>query len=56
MMLFEGGGAFLLKRTTGAIARNGRAIHHHSSALGHLPAAEMKDKIRKGSIRSKVKH
>jgi hypothetical protein len=53
MMLFEGGGAFLPKRTKGRSARNGRAIHHHLSALGHLPAVEMENETRKSPIEVK---
>jgi hypothetical protein len=52
-MLFEGGGAILPKRTTGELARNKRVTHHHSSALGHFPAAETKNEIRKGPIKVK---
>jgi hypothetical protein len=53
IMLFEGGGAFCRREPQGQLARNKRVTHHHSSALGHLLAAETKNEIRKGSIKVK---
>jgi hypothetical protein len=37
----------------GQLVGNKRAIHHHSSALGHLPAAETKNEIRKSPTKVK---
>jgi hypothetical protein len=44
---------FCRKEPQGKLARNRRAIHHHSSALGHPPAAEIENEIRKGSVKTK---
>jgi hypothetical protein len=46
---------FCRREPQGQLDRNERVIHHHSSALGHFPAAETKNEIRKGSIKVKKK-
>jgi hypothetical protein len=46
---------FCQKEPQGQLARTGREIHHHSSALGHPPAAEIENEIREDSVKSKEK-
>jgi hypothetical protein len=53
-MLFERGGAFFAEENhRGNWQEKKRVTHHHSSALGHFPAAETKNEITKGSIKVK---
>jgi hypothetical protein len=42
---------FCRKEPQGQLARTGREIHHHSSALGHPPAAEIENEIRKDLVK-----
>jgi hypothetical protein len=47
MILFDGGGVFLPKRTTGAISDNWKTDPSSFLVLGHPPAAERVNRIRK---------